>query len=410
MNAVVRDKEKMETRSDGAAASPPQADAQQPQSPRPPAEARAEPPQPDSRGPARTLGERLRLPLMVGVPLIAIAAAAYYYLTTGRYQTTDDAYVRAAQVSISSNVSGRVSEVDVQDNQLVRRGQTLFRLDQRPFRIAVEAARARLAAARLQIEALKATYRQRLADLRSAESELTYQQREYERQMRLLASGISSQAQADRALLARNQAEQNVAAVHQQITSTLASLGGNPDIPVDRHPTVEQAQADLDRALLSLSYTVIPAPADGIVTRVEQIQVGDYINAATPAFALVSTRDVWIEANFKEVQLTHVRAGESAQVRIDAYPDRTFRATVASVSPGTGAQFSLLPPENATGNWVKVVQRLPVRLQLEGELPALRSGLSASVTVDTQYQRHLFGSAAEASEQASPASPARPAE
>ena len=340
--------------------------------------------------PTRTLGERLRLPLMIGGPLIVATAALYVFLTGGRYQSTDDAYVRAAQVSISSNVSGRVSEVDVHDNQRVLRGQTLFRIDDRPFRIAVEEAQARLASTRLSIEALKATYRQRLADLRAAQSGLEYQQREYDRQSRLVKSGIASQAQVDRALLARNQAQQNVAAVGQQITSTLASLGGEPNLPVDRHPNVQQAQAELDRARLNLSYTVIAAPLDGIVTRVEQLQVGDYINAANPAFALVSTHDLWVEANFKEDQLAHMRPGELGQVRIDAYPGRTFTARVASVSPGTGSEFSLLPPENATGNWVKVVQRLPVRLELEGPLPPLRSGLSAWVRVDTQYQRRLF--------------------
>jgi membrane fusion protein, multidrug efflux system len=346
-----------------------------------PAAERATPPPP-----ARSLRERLRWPLMVGVPLIAAAGALYYYLTTGRYQTTDDAYVRAAQASISSNVSGRVSEIDVRDNQRVQRGDVLFRLDQRPFRIAVEEARARLASSRLQVESLKATYRQRLADLLSAQSAFVYQQREYERQSRLLQDGITSQSQADRALLARNEAQQNVAAVRQQITATLASLDGDPNIPVDQHPSVEQAQAELDRALLNLSYTTIAAPLDGIVTRVEQLQVGDYINAATPAFALVSTQDVWIEANFKEVQLAHMRPGDSARVWIDAYPDRHFQALVTSVSPGTGAEFSLLPPENATGNWVKVVQRLPVRLQLQGDVPTLRTGLSATVKVDTQYR------------------------
>jgi membrane fusion protein, multidrug efflux system len=341
----------------------------------------------------RSLRERLRWPLMIGVPFIAAAGALYYYLTAGRYQSTDDAYVRAAQVSISSNVSGRVSEVDVRDNQRVHRGDILFRLDQRPFRIAVEEARARLASSRLQVESLKATYRQRLADLLSAQSALDYQQREYERQSRLLQHGITSQSQADRALLARNEAQQSVAAVRQQITATLASLGGDPNIPVDQHPSVQQAQAELERALLNLSYTTIAAPTDGIVTRVEQLQVGDYINAATPAFALVSTRDVWIEANFKEVQLARMRPGDAARVWIDAYPDHAFQATVTSVSPGTGAEFSLLPPENATGNWVKVVQRLPVRLQLEGDVPTLRTGLSATVKVDTQYPHTLVGSA-----------------
>jgi membrane fusion protein (multidrug efflux system) len=338
---------------------------------------------------SRRLREWLRLPLMIGVPLIAVAVGIYYYIAGARYQSTDDAYVRAAQVSISSNVSGRVSEVDVHDNQQVRRGETLFRIDDRPFRIAVEECQARLANARLQIEALKATYRQRQADLRAAQNALEYQQREYERQSRLLTSGIASQAQVDRTLLARNEAQQNVAAAQQQITSVLANLGGDPNIPVDRHPMVQQAQSELDRAALNLSYTVVSAPIDGVVTRVEQLQAGNYLNAATPAFALVSSRDVWIEANFKEVQLAHMRTGQLAQVRIDAYPGRSFRAKVVSVSPGTGSEFSLLPAENATGNWVKVVQRLPVRLELEDPVPPLRSGLSATVRVDTQHSGGL---------------------
>ncbi|HTW38854.1 MAG TPA: HlyD family secretion protein [Steroidobacteraceae bacterium] len=373
MNAVVREKDGRPMAREGDAASRPDAVA--------------------ARGQSRRLRERLRAPLMIGVPLIAAAAGLYYYLSAGRYQSTDDAYVRAAQVSISSNVSGRVSQIEVGDNQRVHRGEVLFRLDQRPFRIAVEEAYARLASARLQVESLKATYRQRLADLRAAQSALEYERREYDRQMRLLQHGITSQSQADRALLARNEAQQNVAAVEQQITATLASLGGDPNIPVERHPSVEQAQAELDRALLNLSYTTVSAPIDGIVTRVEQLQVGDYINAATPAFALVSTHDVWIEANFKEVQLAHMRPGDSARVWIDAYPDHTFQATVSSVSPGTGSEFSLLPPENATGNWVKVVQRLPVRLALEGAVPTLRTGLSATVKVDTQGHQRLAGSA-----------------
>jgi membrane fusion protein (multidrug efflux system) len=341
--------------------------------------------------PRRRLRERVRLPLMVGVPLIVLIGALYYYIVGGRVQSTDDAYVRAAQVTISSNISGRVSEVDVHDNQHVRKGETLFRIDDRPFRIAVEEAQARLDDARLQIQALKATHMRQVADLRAAQSAQVYQERDYERQTRLVASGIASQAQVDRALMARSESEQKVAAAQQQITATLASLGGDPNVDPNRHPTVQQAQAQLDRAQLNLSYTHITAPIDGIVTQVEQLQVGNYLNAATPAFALVSSQDVWIEANFKEVQLAHMRAGQSASVKIDAYPGHSFQARVVSVSPGTGSEFSLLPPENATGNWVKVVQRLPVRLELAEQAPPLRSGLSVTVSVDTQYQRGLFG-------------------
>jgi membrane fusion protein (multidrug efflux system) len=287
-----------------------------------------------------------------------------------------------------------VTELAVHDNQQVAKGDLLFRLDDRPFRIAVDEAQAHLASARLQVESTKATYRQRLADLRSAQTTADYQQREYERQKRLLGPGISSQSQVDKALLARDAANQNVTAAKEQITSVLASLGGNVDLPVDQHPFVQQAQSQLDRAKLNLSYTTVRAPTDGIVTKVEQLQVGDYINASTPTFALVSTRDVWVEANFKEVQLGHMRAGQMADVNIDAYPDQTFHAKVTSVSPGTGTEFSMLPAENATGNWVKVVQRLPVRLEIESTNMtklAMRSGLSANVEVDTRHRRGLFG-------------------
>jgi len=334
--------------------------------------------------PARTRRDRLRLPLMWGVPLLMAAGGLYVYLTGGRYQSTEDAYLRAAEVAISGNVSGRVSEVDVHDNQQVHRGQILFRLDDRPFRIAVEAAQARLRGERLQVESLKADYQQRIADLRSAQSALDYAERDYRRESRLLASGIASQSQVDKALLGRSEAQQSVAAAKQQITAALAKLGGQPDIAVDAHPLVQQAQAALDRALLDLSYTTISAPSDGIVTGVEHLQAGSYLAAATPAFVLVSSHDVWVEADFKEDQLAHMRPGESATVKIDAYPGQTLQAVVASITPGTGSQFSVLPPENATGNWVKVVQRLDVRLRLEGKLPPVRSGLSATVTVDTR--------------------------
>jgi membrane fusion protein (multidrug efflux system) len=333
-----------------------------------------------------------RRPLMIAGPVLALAVAGYIYVTGGRYEETDDAYVRAAQISISANVAGRVSELAIRDNQRVNKGDLLFRLDERPFLIAVDEAQARLDSAKLDVESLKATYRQRLADRSSAQSTLDYQTKELARQQGLLEPGISSQAQVEKAQVSRDAARQDLESAREQITAVLARLGGDPNIEVDKHPSVQQAQAALDRAKLNLSYTTVNAPADGIVTKVEQLQVGDYLNAATPAFALVSARNVWIEANFKEVQLTHMVEGQLAEVMIDAYPGHKLAATVVSVSPGTGAEFSLLPAENASGNWVKVVQRLPVRLELKtaADIP-LRAGLSANVEVDTRRQRTLFG-------------------
>jgi membrane fusion protein (multidrug efflux system) len=337
---------------------------------------------------------RLRWILMIGGVAVAILGVLCYYLLTGRYVSTDDSSVQAAQTSISANVSGRVVEVDVHDNEQVPRGQVLFRLDDRPYRIAVEDAQAKLEAARMQIGAAKATYRQQLASLSSARVTLAYQEHEFDRQQHLLESGISSRAQFEQTQHARDLALSQLNSARQQVGSVLALLGGNPDLPVDQHPVVQEAQAALDKANLDLSYTVIRAPDAGVAAKVEQLQVGDYITAATPVFSLISSQDVWVEANFKEDELTYMRPGQSAEVRIDAFPGRTFKATVASLSPGTGAQFSLLPPENATGNWVKVVQRVPVRLHFDDpnlEGVVLHAGLSVDVTVDTGHRRHLFG-------------------
>jgi len=339
---------------------------------------------------------RLRWMLMGGGVVLAIVLGLWYYLASGRYVSTDDSAVMAAQATISSNVPGRVVDIAVHDNQLVQKGDVLFRLDERPFQIAVEEAQAKLASARMQIVAGKATYRRELANLSASNDTLAYQQHELERQQRLLQSGITSHAQFDQVQHAVEMAQSQLSSGQQQVVSVLAMLGGTPDLPVDAHPLVMQAQATLDKAKLDESYTVIVAPDDGVVAKVEQLQVGDYINAATPLFTLVSSRDIWVEANFKEDELTYMRPGQSAEVSIDAYPSHRFKARVVSMSPGTGSQFSVLPPENATGNWVKVVQRVPVRLQLDGsefgDDRPLHSGLSAEVTVDTEHHHNFFGS------------------
>ena len=346
--------------------------------------------------------QRVRIPLLIAGPVIAIAFALYFYVTGGRFEKTEDAYVMAARTAISTNVAGRVVEVAVHDNQAVHRGDLLFRLDDAPLRITVQETQAQLATAKLQVDALKASYLQRQSDLESARDTVKFQQSELERLRRLLKSGIASQAQVDSATHALDEARSRIAGVEHEIAGVIAQLGGDPKIDPNRHPTVLQAQAALDRAQLNLSYTVITAPADGVVTRVEQLQVGNFVAASTPVFALVSTHDVWLEANFKEDQLAHMRPGQYATIKIDSYPGTRFTGKVVSVSPGTGAQFSALPAENATGNWVKVVQRLPVRIELDahdGE-HALHTGLSATVRVDTRYRRHLFGDGEELADDA----------
>ena len=333
--------------------------------------------------------ERHRRSLLIGGPALILLAAGGLYLNSLRHVSTDNAYVGAARTEVSTNIAGRVVEIGVRDNQAVRPGDLLFRLDDRDFVLAVADARARLAATRLQIAALKATYRQHQADVAAARETLAYEAQEFERQKRLAGQGIASQAQLAQAQHSWSQALQKVSAVEQERENTLAALDHHPDQDIDAHPAVRQAQAALDRAALNLSYTRITAPQEGVVTKVEQLQVGDYINAAAPVFALVSSHNVWVEANFKETELARMRPGQKSTVEVDAYPGKTFHGHVQSMSPGTGSSFSLLPPENATGNWVKVVQRLPVRISIDDPDPhlPLRAGLSATVEVDIRHDR-----------------------
>jgi membrane fusion protein (multidrug efflux system) len=271
----------------------------------------------------------------------------------------------------------------------VRQGQVLFRIDPEPYQIAVDQAEARLGSARLQIEGLKATYSQQQAELQSAKDSAAFDEREYNRKKMLVASDFTPREAYDQAETNLKVARQHVASIEQQIAGTVVALDGDPNIEIDRHPTVRAAKAQFDRARLDLSYATVTAPDDGIVTRVEDLQVGGFVNAGAAVFSLLSSRRIWIEANFRETGLTHMRPGQEATIDVDAYPDRTVRAHIVSMSPGTGSDFAVLPPENATGNWVKVVQRLPVRLELDEVDPnrPLFSGISVTARVDTGYRR-----------------------
>ncbi len=333
---------------------------------------------------------RLRAPLLIGGLIVLLLVGLIVYLKGGRYEITEDASLRAGQGAVAANVGGQVIAIAVRENDRVHAGQTLFRIDPQPYRTAVEEAAARLADARAQIGSRRADYRRGGAAIATARARLAYAQAEAARQRELLAEGISSQNQYDQALLDVQTGRQAVQNSLQQAASVRATLGGDAATPVDRQPAVRAAQAVLDRARLNLGYTLVRAAQDGIVTHVDQLQVGNSVAAARPVFTLVASR-LWVEANYKESQLRYMRVGQPATVRIDAFPGVTLTGHVASFSPGTGNSFALLPAENATGNWVKVVQRLPVEINLD-HLPAglpLHAGLSAQVSVDTGHVRHL---------------------
>jgi len=340
---------------------------------------------------------RLRRPLLLAVPLALVIGAGWFYLTGGRYESTDDAQLQTGLVGIAADVSGKVIEIDVRENQLVHKGDVLFRIDPASPAAAVAQAEAALATARAGVGVQRAGYSQVAADIPAAQARLDYAVAEAARQKSLYAQGISSRSQADAAELAAHTARDAVAAARAKADAQKAALEGNLAGPVDSQAAVRQAAAALQTARLSLERTVVRAPRDGVVTKVNQLQPGSYVTASRPVFTLAGTR-FWVEANFKEGQLRYMRIGQPAEVHIDAYPDVTIKGRVASFSPGTGNAFSLLPAENATGNWVKVVQRLPVEIELvdvpEG-LP-LHTGLSADVEVDTGHRRSLFGSGAPA--------------
>lgn len=334
----------------------------------------------------------LKWPLMLGVPLLVLAVGAYFYITGARYVATDDAYVGAARTAVAASVPGRIVAISAHENQFVKKGDLLLVIDKSNYEAAVERDQAELDAARLQVQALQASYEQSLAGLNTAQATAAYSAREKDRQAALLKAGISSQQDFDKAAHQNDEAQLAVASAQQAVAKAKADLGGLTADNIDTHPRVAQALATLDRAKIDLANTNVVAATDGIVTKVDQVQIGSYASTSQALFWLVS-KDRWVEANFKENQLAHLKLGETATISLDAFPGKTIKGCVVSFSPGTGSSFSLLPPENATGNWVKVAQRLPVRLNIT-DAPQdvfLASGLSAHVSVDTKSSTDSCG-------------------
>jgi membrane fusion protein (multidrug efflux system) len=335
---------------------------------------------------------RWRKPLMLAAPVVVIIGALYFYLTGGRYASTDNAQLQAGIVAVAPSVSGQVRSILVGENQFVHKGDVLFTIGGETFKAAVSEAEAELADARTDIGSKQADYQESLSDVRAAEARLGFAQGEAQRQRSLLKEGISSRSQYDNAVMEAKTAHDAIAAARAKAESLRAGLSGNVGAPPDSQPDVRRAAAKLERARISVNDTVVRASQDGIVTKVHQLQVGNYVTAGRPVFMLTGTR-YWVIANFKENQLRYMRVGQPATVEVDAFPDHKLTGHVVSFSPGTGNSFSILPAENATGNWVKVVQRLPVEIALDNvpaELP-LSMGLSAEVEVDTGHKRSLFG-------------------
>ena len=337
-------------------------------------------------------------------PLAAIALGLYVYLAGGQYVSTDNAYIKSEKIAVSTDVSGRVVEVAVHDHQVLKPGALMFRIDPEPHRIALEKAEAGLASARRTIDAMRALYRQKIAGAELAKGDVAFYLQQYQRLQKLNAKGIVSQTNLDTANKNLRTARDQVQISMMDIAQVRARLGGDPDLPTKAQPRVRDARAARDQAALDLKRTEIRAPVAGIVTNFD-LQKGEYVTAGRVVFSLVGTGTVWISANFRETDLAHVRVGQRATVQVDTYPDGKFEAVVQSISPATGAEFAVLPPQNTTGNWVKVVQRLTVRLTFEtpqsepttraaprrDTAPRLRAGMSVFVEIDTKNERSLSG-------------------
>jgi membrane fusion protein (multidrug efflux system) len=333
----------------------------------------------------RSTAQKLRKPLMIGGPALVVIVAIAFWLTGGRYVETDNAYVGADTVVVTPEVTGRVVEVAVREGQQVAKGDLLFRIDPEPYRIARDTANGEVEAARLQLDTLKQSHAKAVRDIATARTQVDYQQKNYDRIAALAKRNISAQADLDKARATLNQAEGTLAAAQQTEAEILARLGGDTDLPLESYPPYMQAKAKLDQAERDLRLTELHAPIPGVVTQSSNLLPGLYLAPGTAALAVVDVDHVWIDANPKESDLARLKAGEPVEITIDAYPDHVFTGSLASISPGTGAQFALLPAQNASGNWVKVVQRVPVRISIDRKPddPVLRAGMSANVSIDT---------------------------
>ena len=325
------------------------------------------------------------------LPAVVLAITLYVWLSSGRIVTTDNAYVKGDRAQIATELSGLIVEVPVQENQRVSRGQLLFRLDDQAYRHALTKIEAEIETTRAEIRGLRAQWRTKREEIKAALSQQTFAQAEFDRQAELAAKKVASTQKLEEARMGLEVARQRISAAQEDLTRIEAALAGDPKIRADDHPKVRQMMAAREEALLQLRRTMIEAPLDGVVSK--RPVPGSYATAGVPVMVVVADTDLWVEANYKETELTRVRPGQTAAIHVDTYPDSECTGTVASIAQATGAEFAVLPPQNASGNWVKVVQRIPVRVSVtcrEGD-PPLRVGMSTTVEIDTGYNRSLGG-------------------
>ncbi|WP_413989261.1 HlyD family secretion protein [Labrys okinawensis] len=322
---------------------------------------------------------------------VALVAGGYYYVTGGQVMETDNAYVGAATVGVSTDVAGTVIEIDVHNNQTVKKGDLLYRLRPDTYKIALAGAQAQLGTVRNQVVTLQASYTLALAQIEQAKADIPFFQLQYKRQQDLQTSSAASKANFDSARHDLDAANQKVLVAQAQAQAMLAQLGGDASQPVEQNPFYLQAKSAVDNAQRDLNDTMVKAPFDGIVTNVDSLQAGAYLQASQQAFNLVSTNDMWIDASPKETELTYVKPGQEVTIAVDTYPGVEWKGKVQTISPASSSSFSLLPAQNTTGNWVKVVQRIPMRVTIENDpnKPPLRVGMSAEVSVDTGHARGL---------------------
>jgi len=361
----------------------------------------AEPPIAAAAASSVTPKKSLRRPLLFALLPVALIVGGYFYVTGGAVMSTDNAYVQADMVGLSTDVSGIATQVSVHDNQKVAKGDVLFKLDPLQFQLALDRAEAQVGNARNDLVALQTSYRNMQAQVEQAQKDVDFNMVNFQRQEQLIANNFTPKATFDAARNTLQNSQQKLASLQQQLAGLAANLNGDPNAPIESHPRYKDAVAARDEAARQLAHTVVRAPFTGIVTNVPSLQAGQYLAAAATAFNIVSTDHVWVQASPKETELTYVNPGQKVTVDVDTYPGERWAGTVDSISPASASSFSLLPAENTSGNWVKVVQRIPMRVSVSNVpgKPPLRVGMSVEVNVDTGHARgfpsfitDLFGS------------------